>query len=131
MNPIISPLWFYLIGVGAGAQVLLGVVGGTIAIAAGIALMISAIEYYNYNYDHESSLKIIKISKKYFMIGLMIGFFAVLIPSKETCYQMIAATVVTPNNIEIVGETTTDIIDYIIESVDTLLEKEEEDKEDN
>lgn len=126
MNPIISPLWFYLIGIGAGIQVLLGVVGGTIAIAAGVALMISAIEYYNYN--HESSLKIIKISKKYFMIGLMIGFFAVLIPSKETCYQMIAATVVTPNNIEIVGETTTDIIDYIIESVDTLLEKEEEDK---
>ena len=116
MNPIISPLWFYLIGIGTGIQILLGIVGGVIA-------------YYDYN--HESTLKIIKISKKYFMIGLMIGFFAVLIPSKETCYQMIAATVVTPNNIEIVGETTTDIIDYIIESVDTLLEKEEEDKEDN
>ena len=126
MNPIISPLWFYLIGIGTGIQILLGVVGGTIAFAAGIELIISVIEYYNYN--HESALKIIKISKKYFMIGLMIGFFAVLIPSKETCYQMIAATVVTPNNIEIVGETTTDIIDYIIESVDTLLEKEEEDK---
>ena len=126
MNPIISPLWFYLIGVGTGIQMLLGVVGGTIAFAAGLELIIGAIEYYNYN--RESTLKIIKISKKYFMIGLMIGFFAVLIPSKETCYQMIAATVVTPNNIEIVGETTTDIIDYIIESVDTLLEKEEEDK---
>ena len=126
MNPIISPLWFYLIGVGTGIQTLLGIVGGAIAFIAGIALIISAIEYYNYNY--ESSSKIIKINKKYFMIGLMIGFFAVLIPSKETCYQMIAATVVTPNNIEIVGETTTDIIDYIIESVDTLLEKEEEDK---
>lgn len=131
MNPIISPLWFYLIGIGADIQILLGIVGGTIATAAGIALIISAIEYYNYNYNHESSLKIIKISKKYFMIGLMISFFAVFIPSKETCYQMIAATVVTPNNIEIVGETTTDIIDYIIESVDTLLEEEEEDKEDN
>lgn len=129
MNPIISPLWFYLIGIGAGIQTLLGIVGGVIAFIAGIGLIISVIEYYNYN--HESTLKIIKISKKYFMIGLMIGFFAVLIPSKETCYQMIAATVVTPNNIEIVGETTTDIIDYIIESVDTLLEKEEEDKEDN
>ena len=129
MNPIISPLWFYLIGIGADTRALLGVVGGTIAIAAGIVLIIGALEYYNYN--DESTLKIIKISKKYFMIGLMIGFFAVLIPSKETCYQMIAATVVTPNNIEIVGETTTDIVDYIIESVDTLLEKEEEDKEDN
>ena len=129
MNPVISPLWFYLIGIGAGAQMLLGIVGGVIAVIAGIALIIGAIEYYDYN--HESTLKIIKISKKYFMIGLMIGFFAVLIPSKETCYQMIAATVVTPNNIEIVGETATDIVDYIIESVDTLLEKEEEDKEDN
>lgn len=129
MNPIISPLWFYLIGIGTGIQILLGIVGGVIAIIAGIELIISVIEYYSYNL--ESTLKIIKISKKYFMIGLMIGFFAVLIPSKETCYQMIAATVVTPNNIEIVGETTTDIIDYIIESVDTLLEKEEEDKEDN
>ena len=33
---------------------------------------------------------------------------------------------VTPNNITAVGETTEDIIDYIVESVDTLLEKEDE-----
>ena len=129
MNPIISPLWFYLIGIGTGIQILLGIVGGVIAFIAGIELIIGAINYYNYN--HESTLKIIKISKKYYMIGLMLSLFAVLIPSKETCYQMITATVVTPNNIEIVGETTIDFEDNIIESVDTLLEIEEEDKEDN
>lgn len=126
MNPIINPLWFYLIGVGANAQILFGVIGGFTTIVAVIVLVISTIEYCSYN--REFVLKIIKIGKKYLIIGLMIGFFAILIPTKETCYQMIAATVVTPNNIEIVGETTTDIIDYIIESVDTLLEKEEEDK---
>lgn len=127
MNPIINPLWFYLIGVGTGIQILLGVVGGIIVLITGIALLIGAMEYCSNSC--ESILKIIKISKKYFTIGLMIGFFAVLIPRKETCYQMIAATVVTPNNIEIVGETTTDIIDYIIESVDTLLEKEKEEED--
>lgn len=129
MNPVINPLWFYLIGVSTGAQTLFGIVGGTIVIAAGIALIVSAIEYYDYKC--ESILKIVKISKKYLIIGIIIGFFAILIPSKETCYQMVATTVVTPNNIEIVGETATDIVDYIIESVDKLLEEEEEDKEDN
>ena len=49
-----------------------------------------------------------------------------LLPSKETSYKILAASMVTPNNIAAVGETAEDIIDYIVESVDTLLEKEDE-----
>lgn len=129
MSPIINPLWFYLIGISSGIQVLLGVVAGCLAIGAAIAVIIGAVEYNDYG--HESNLKVVKVGKRYLIIGLIIGLFAVLVPSKETCYQMIAATIVTPNNIEVVGETATDIVDYIIKSVDEILEKEEENKEDD
>lgn len=33
---------------------------------------------------------------------------------------------ITPNNIAVVGETAENIVDYIVESVDTLLEKEDD-----
>lgn len=126
MNPIINPLWFYLMGVGTSAIYFFGTVGGLLIILGIIALVSGGMEYTDYN--KEKGLKILKWAKKYTIIGILICLLAIFIPTKETCYQMIAATVATPNNIEIVGETATDIVDYIIESVDTLLEKEEEDK---
>lgn len=126
MNPIISPLWFYLIGVGNSAICFFGTVGGLFAIAGLIALVIGGIEFTDYS--KEKGLKILKWAKQNIIIGILSALFAIFIPTKETCYQMIAATVVTPNNIEVVGETATNIVDYIIESVDALIEKEEEDK---
>lgn len=126
MNPIISPLWFYLMGVGNSAIYFFGIVGGLFAIAGLIALVIGGIEFMDYS--KEKGLKILKWGRKYTIIGILSCLFAIFIPTKETCYQMIAATVVTPNNIEVVGETATNIVDYIIESVDALIEKEEEDK---
>ncbi len=129
MNPIISPLWFYLMGVGNRAIYFFGTAGGLLITLGLIMLVSGGMEYTDYN--KEKGLKILKWAKKYTIIGTLICLLAIFIPTKETCYQMIAATVATPNNIEIVGETATDIVDYIVESVDTLLEKEEEDKEDN
>jgi hypothetical protein len=35
---------------------------------------------------------------------------------------MMAASLVTPNNIEAVGNTATDIVDYIVDSVDKILD---------
>lgn len=126
MNPIISPLCFYLMGVGTSAIYFFGIVGGLLVVTGIIAFVIGGMEYTDYN--KEKGLKILKWAKKYTIIGILSCLLAIFIPTKETCYQMIAATVVTPNNIEVVGETATNIVDYIIESVDALIEKEEEDK---
>ena len=50
-------------------------------------------------------------------------------PSEKACYQMIAATIVTPDNITTVGNTATDIVDYIVDSVAQITDDEDEDKD--
>lgn len=64
---------------------------------------------------------------KYFLIvGLACIFMTVIIPSEETCYKMVAANIVTPKNIEAVGGTATDIIDYIVDSVEEIIDGKED-----
>ena len=119
MKPIISPWLFYLIDK-----------SGTIAeplIFIGIMFWIATIIIYFPAGDNEewavNFLKKTKLIRILLTIGLIV---AILLPSKETSYKMLAASMVTPNNIAAVGETAEDIIDYIVESVDTLLEKEDD-----
>ena len=45
-----------------------------------------------------------------------------LIPDTETAYQMLVASLVTPDNIAAVGDSASNIVDYIIESVNKLIE---------
>lgn len=54
---------------------------------------------------------------KPFIIALIL---AALIPESETSYEMLAASIITPNNIEIVGSNTTNLVDYIIDSVNKI-----------
>lgn len=95
---------------------------GNCALIAAIVLgVIGGMEYADG--DRDAGRKILSYVKKFVIMGIITFSLVIITPSEKTCYKMIAATVVTPNNIEIVGNTTTDIIDYIIESVDTLIEK--------
>ena len=119
MKPIINPWLFYLIDK-----------AGTIAeplIFISIMYWIGVILIYLFSADNEEWAALFLKKTKLMRILLTIGLIvAILLPSKETSYKMLAASMVTPNNIETVGETTEDIIDYVVESVDTLLEKEDE-----
>ena len=121
MNPILSPFWFYLIGISDSLITLFLRIGGCALVVAIILGVIGGIEYTDG--DRNAGCKILSYVKKFVIMGIITFSLAAIIPSEKTCYKMIAATVVTPNNIEMVGSTTTDIIDYIIESVDTLIEK--------
>lgn len=121
MNPIISPLWFYLIGMSNSLIALFAFMGSGALIAAIVLGVIGGMEYADG--DRDTGCKMLNYMKKFVIMGIITFSLVAITPSEKTCYKMIAATVVTPNNIEIVGETATDIIDYIIESVDTLIEK--------
>ena len=113
MNPIIHPLWFYLIEVGQNVRVPLNTAAWImLTIACGSIL-----------YHWISQEKTIIKHKGLLIGGIALLFASGLVPSQETCYQMMAANIVTPNNIEVVGDTATEIIDYIVDSVDKLLEK--------
>lgn len=119
MKPIINPWLFYLIGKAEDITAPL--------ILIGIAFWAFTIYIYFFASDNEewanNLLKKTKLIRILLTIGLII---AMLLPSKETSYKMLAASMVTPNNITAAGKTAENIVDYIVESVDTLLEKEDE-----
>lgn len=113
MEPIINPLIFYLIFLsGSLGTALLVLSAGSIVFA-----LLHAIE--------SEFTK----AKKFFIIGVLILLLESVIPNEKTCYQMLAASAVTPNNLIAVGETAEDIVNYIVNSVDQILEKEEENDE--
>lgn len=110
MNPIISPLYFYLIFLGESL--------GFPIVLCGMGLLVAAamIAFEN---------GITKIVKKLFIFGILCFTLESLIPNESTCYKMMAASMVTPNNIEAVGTTAESVVDYIVESVDKLMEEKE------
>ncbi len=133
MAPIINPLWFYLIGISENVACTFWVAGGlllAIGMVIGIVLMIES-----WNMDERVVATLLKVLKKTIIIGGLLVTVGNLTPSKDTCYKMMTAALVTPNNITAVGEAATDVVDYIVDSVDQLLEKgeaaeeHEEDKE--
>lgn len=123
MKPIINPLWFYLIGISENVAYTFWIVGGillAIGIVIGIILMCEGCDT-----DADVVKTLLKLVKKSVIIGGILVTVGNLIPSQDTCYKMMTAALVTPNNITAVGEAATDVVDYIVDSVDQLLEGDE------
>ena len=123
MKPIINPLWFYFIGISENVACTFWIVGGlliTIGIIIGIVLLCEG-----WGMNEDMVKKILKVFKKAVIIGGILVTVGNLTPSKDTCYKMMTAALVTPNNITAVGEAATDVVDYIVDSVDQLLEGDE------
>lgn len=123
MAPIINPLWFYLIGISENIACTFWIVGGLLITAGVIIGIVLLCEGWDMNEDIVK--KLLKVFKKAIIIGGLLVTVGNLIPSKDTCYKMMTAALVTPNNITAVGEAATDVVDYIVDSVDQLLEKDE------
>lgn len=123
MMPIISPIWFYLIHLSSSLS---GIGYGIITFAATAAIIlgiVGLINYDEYGSDDRTYLICAKWFKKCLVATAISVLCIILPPCKETCYQMIAASVVTPDNLKAVGTTAENITNYIIESVDKLLEE--------
>lgn len=121
MNPIINPLFFYFISVTGVLRCLLfggfGVAG--CLIFAGFMCCI------DYNIED-----VFKTFKKSVIIALILGTIGVFVPSENTCYKMLAASLITPDNIEIVKDGTQDLVDYIIDVADQITSDDEDEKDD-
>lgn len=121
MKPIIHPIWFYLFDIGQSLGDTLMAFGILFSIAGAIIYFICAVAAA----DNEDIPKPFSRFRGFLWIGVFLCIVSGLIPSKETGYAMMAANIVTPNNIEAAGDTATDIIDYIVDSVDKLIEDNE------
>lgn len=120
MNPIINPLWFYLIDTITSLKFVFLAMGIFIWVVLGVI----SISYLLWDLDDfidfwkDNRTKIIPT----IVIATILTIVSCLIPGIETAYKMLVASFITPDNIAAVGETASSVVDYIIESVDKLIE---------
>ena len=123
MNPIIHPIWFYLINLTTG----LTGVSAVIAVFAGIATIIMGVMIpveMNMRTPNEKLIAFLKRNvKKSFIIGIIFVVIAIFTPSEKACYQMMVASIVTPNNIETVIDTTKDGVGWLVDTITEASEK--------
>lgn len=117
---IINPIWFYLIGVSSNLQIACTVI-------AIFALVIVFIGVLMYQILEDIGTDFKGWGSKLLIIGIICTFISILMPSKETCYQMMVASFITKENIEITAEAGKEAIDYIVNSIDKLLDEQEGD----
>lgn len=124
-NPIINPLWIYLIHVLSN----LGGLSLVIAIFSGIGLLIGCILYFiweddiyspNYEDDIEANKLYQRILKRVAIIFAVAVLLFTLIPSEKIMYTMLVSNYITQENIELTGDAIEDMVDYIFEKVDEL-----------
>lgn len=118
MNPIINPWWFYLIDIVSEAELV-----SVIVFVIGVITLIGVIMIYIL--DHDCMLKEEQEQLKKFLKALVVSVIisciaCAVIPSKETIYAMMISEQITPNNIQVVGGTLEDAVDYIFEKIDAL-----------
>ena len=112
MKPIINPWLFYIVDVIYSFRVL----SVLIALLIFISFAIEIIEYCE-DMDELDKVKAIKtIKKKVIVIALLITF-AIFLPSKKTCYQMMIASQVTDENVKKAEDVIKDSVDYIFEKI--------------
>lgn len=120
MEPIINPLWFYLIDVVDGVKFTCAFM----LIVSFIALaIVSFVFLFSWSEDNlkekekQSYFRYLKLVLKVIIPCVIITIFT---PSSDTIYKMIIADNVTPHNIEVVGDTIEGGIDYIFEKINSL-----------
>lgn len=128
MKPIINPWLIYLIdlfdnfnGLLTGALILLG--GAVVGLL--LIWFFSSMDYEQDNNPIITCKKYLKQSIIWFCISALL--FTV-IPSKDTMYAMLVLDNVTTDNIQAIGKTGKDAVDYIVNQIDKVVNDKEEDK---
>lgn len=111
-TPIISPVWFYLVDAVPRVGAFLGFLGIGLGVVGVIILV--------------QDDKGIFTFKKFLISGVVVFAVSVLFPSKDACYQMIAAKAITPNNIktvtDYVNDTATNVSDNLTNAIKDIMD---------
>ena len=130
MKPIINPWIMYVIGLANNVNyVLITII--IILFTATIVVTALGIVQFVENYDNfdeflEEYHTAVKWFKRGFITLIVAGVVMIFMPSEKTLYSMVVLDNVTPDNIEAVGNTGKDVIDYIFDKIDQIKEEEEE-----
>lgn len=122
MKPIISPWLIYF-------AELANSINMAFLFVTFIAFIIMAFAFIPYmdNKKDETLKQCLKKSFIWFCISVAI---VVMTPSKDTVYTMVVLDNVTTGNIQAIGKTGKDVVDYITEQIDKVVNEDDE-KENN
>lgn len=119
-EPIISPYVFYLIDILNSISAFCNVII-IICLCCGLALLVVLL------IDEFENTKAFSLLKKFLIIFGVSATLAIVIPSKETCYQMLVASQVTSANIQKAGDTIDKSLDkisgFIVNTADKINKK--------
>ena len=107
---IINPIWFYLIDVVDTLHNLFIV----LAVGCALGCLISFIYVFEAD-DDEDREKGIRLGRNFMIWVIVTMILGVLLPNKETSYQMLVASQVTADNVNNAIETIKNCVDYIVE----------------
>ena len=130
MKPIINPWIMYVIGLVNNISFVFILVIffllSAIIIVAAIGFVKFVENYDNFDEFLEDNHTAVKWFKKGCISLIIAGIVIILIPSEKTLYSMVVLENVTPNNIEIAGNTGKDVIDYLFDKIDQMNDEEED-----
>lgn len=128
MEPIISPVLIYLIGVSSNVQwlcSLLASVAIAFAILTSVIYFVNEMDAYGYDDDTRYSVRLCRKIIKYSLIcAVILGIIASLIPSKEVVTAMIVANYITPDNLQgtndVIKSNLQDYVNIIVEAINKV-----------
>lgn len=119
-TPIISPWFFYFINILEELNTALWIFASFGLVVGGVTLLLLTANLIN-----EEDFMSFKTAKKIFIAGLIFMFLAIIIPSQQTCIQMLIADNITYEKLEAAGDTIENIYQDILDLTETLVGDEE------
>lgn len=108
---IVNPFYVYLIGTLPRIGLYLGIVGGCLC-ASGVFFLLCTLE--------NSEKRIRKIGTTLLIIGLVFVLMNTFIPDKTTMTSILVAKCLTVENVQALGNTGKDIVDYMFDKIEEL-----------
>ena len=112
--PIVNPIWFYIMSISTGLKFILIAITVTLGVITFFVLI-----------NIREDLCEPKDLKKPLTLLVLFGVLSILVPSENTIQKCLVANLVTYENVESVKGEATELIDYIIDSVDKLNDSKE------
>ena len=109
---IINPILFYLIDVVDTLKIIFTI----LAIGCAFGCLISFIYVFEAD-DDEDREKGIRLGRNFMIWAIVTMILGVLLPNKETSYQMLVASQVTADNVNNAIEIIKNCVDYIMEAM--------------
>ena len=121
MKPIISPWLIYSASRADNLTTFFGMIAGICGVIAMCALFAGLTGY-------NEPFKFRKTISKLIIGCVVMTIITIMTPNTETVYTMAVVNEITPDNIQTIGKTGKDVVDYITDQIDKIVNDKEEDK---